>query len=144
MSDDDDDGPVGYGRPPKRHQFQPGRSGNPKGRPKGSRGLRTDLKTELEGRMEIRINGQPVRGTRQQLFLRALTSRAAAGDLRAAAILAPLVIQVLGIEDRNLGPRQLSAEDQLLLDQILTTMGLCSLPEGDNAEPAASLPADKT
>ena len=94
--------------------------------------------------MEIRINGQPVRGTRQQLFLRALTSRAAAGDLRAAAILAPLVIQVLGIEDRNLGPRQLSAEDQLLLDQILTTMDLCSLPEGDNAEPAASLPADKT
>lgn len=30
MSDDD----VGYGRPPKRHQFQPGQSGNPGGRPR--------------------------------------------------------------------------------------------------------------
>src|SRR5579863_6653813 len=32
--DDDDDGRVGYGRPPKRTQFKPGVSGNPAGRPK--------------------------------------------------------------------------------------------------------------
>ena len=28
---------VGYGKPPKAHQWRPGQSGNPKGRPKGSR-----------------------------------------------------------------------------------------------------------
>ena len=28
---------VGYGKPPKATRFQPGKSGNPKGRPKGSR-----------------------------------------------------------------------------------------------------------
>ena len=29
-----DDDKVGYGKPPKHSRFQPGRSGNPRGRPK--------------------------------------------------------------------------------------------------------------
>ena len=38
---------VGYGRPPKEHQFQPGQSGNPFGRPKGARSFKSDLRDEL-------------------------------------------------------------------------------------------------
>lgn len=37
---------VGYCRPPKEHQFQPGQSGNPKGRQKGN--------TELECQRDMR------------------------------------------------------------------------------------------
>lgn len=34
MSNDDENEDGGYGRPPKRTRFQPGQSGNPKGRPR--------------------------------------------------------------------------------------------------------------
>lgn len=36
MSEDDDD-KVGYGRPPKKHRFKKGQSGNPRGRPRKPR-----------------------------------------------------------------------------------------------------------
>nr|MBA3241403.1 hypothetical protein [Acidobacteriota bacterium] len=47
---------VGYGKPPREHRFQPGLSGNPKGRRKGARGLKTDLQAELDGTIAITIN----------------------------------------------------------------------------------------
>lgn len=37
MPHDNGNEEVGFGRPPKQHQFKPGRSGNPKGRPKKPR-----------------------------------------------------------------------------------------------------------
>ena len=115
---------VGYGRPPRRHQFKPGQSGNPRGRPKGARGLKTDLRAELEARMTIRINNEPVCETRQRLLLRALSSRAAAGDVRAAAILIPIIIQVLGVEDRGGERRALSPLDQSILDAMMQSLGV--------------------
>ena len=39
---------VGYGHPPKATRFQPGRSGNPRGRPKGRKTLISLVRTELE------------------------------------------------------------------------------------------------
>jgi hypothetical protein len=42
------DYPVGYGKPDKRTQFQPGTSGNRKGRPKGSVGLSAGLMKQLK------------------------------------------------------------------------------------------------
>jgi hypothetical protein len=124
---------IGYGKPPIHTQFPPGVSGNPRGRPKGSRGLKTDLHAELASTLTIQVNGKPVKGTKQRLVLMALATRAATGDVKAAAILLPLILQVFGIEDRGGGKGHLSAQDQALLDQLL----------GDQEPASASAPSER-
>ena len=52
---DRDDDKAGYCKPPKKHRFKKGKSGNPKGRPKNAKGLKTDLKEELASQMTVKI-----------------------------------------------------------------------------------------
>lgn len=123
--EDGHDGAVGYGKPPRHTRWKKGQSGNPSGRPKGARGLKTDLRAELISRMEISMNGKRVSGTKQQLMLRTLTARAAAGDVRATRLLIDLVMQVFGPEDEASGPKQLSRTDQQILDELLGRRSGC-------------------
>jgi len=118
--DDNDGYQVGYGKPPRHTRFKPGRSGNPRGRPSGARGLKTDLSRALSGRHVIQINGKPLKGNRQELMMLTLATRAASGDLRAQALLIPLILQVLGANAGEESGQQLSAQDQALLDRMLS------------------------
>lgn len=113
---------VGFGKPPKHSRFAPGKSGNPRGRPRGARGLKTDLMTELSARHTILINGKPVRGNRQQLMMRTLATRAASGDIKAQALLLPLIERALGLDDRGHAREQLSKQDEALLDELLASV----------------------
>ena len=114
---------VGYGKPPKHTRFQSGQSGNPKGRDKGKKGLKTDLAAELDARQTIQINGEKISGRRQRLAVRTLAMRAAAGDQKAQSIFFPLILQVLGAEDRGTGRQKLSPQDQTILDAMLDEAG---------------------
>jgi Family of unknown function (DUF5681) len=67
-----DDEPVGYKRPPKHSQFQPGHPGGP-GRPKGSLNLRTLVQQRLS-----KNNGRIAKSIANRLVTRALR-----GDLKA-------------------------------------------------------------
>jgi hypothetical protein len=49
---------VGYGSPPRAHQFKPGTSGNPKGRPKGAKNESTILNAILNRQIESREAGR--------------------------------------------------------------------------------------
>lgn len=136
----DSDYDVGYKKPPSHTQFKKGRSGNPKGRPKSARGLKTDLRAELITKMKIRMNGEDVSGTKQQLMLRTLSARAASGDVQATRILIDLVMQVFGPEDHVTGPKRLSTLDQQVLDQLLarTAAPVPDLAPAPNPKPLHS------
>lgn len=110
---------VGYGKPPKHTQFAAGASGNPKGRKKGAKGLKTDLREEMREKVVITENGRRITVTKQRLIIKAITRKAAEGNVAAADRLVALHIQMFGFEDERVGKAQLSTTDQAILDDIL-------------------------
>ena len=83
MSQSDDDDQVGYRRPPKKHQFKPGQSGNPKGRPKKSKNMTTLVDEELDKTVSVIDGGRRRRESKRVLAARQLADRAAKGDHKA-------------------------------------------------------------
>jgi len=65
---------VGYGRPPKAHQFKPGQSGNPKGRPKGSKSHRTIIAEAFGRSITVEKNGRKQRITVAEAIARRLST----------------------------------------------------------------------
>lgn len=78
---------VGYQKPPKKSQFQKGKSGNPKGRPKGSHTFKAILEKELETEINISENGEPCDVTKKEAMVKKLISKALSGDLKAIKFL---------------------------------------------------------
>jgi hypothetical protein len=136
MSDKDDDGivdkpeggeqpptpetyTVGYGRPPREHQFKPKQSGNPKGRPKGVKNLRTDLEEELAERVELTEGGRLRKLTKQRALIKAQVNRGIARDARAADRIFDLLIRVTGLHNlMESGETPLTADERAVLETL--------------------------
>ena len=86
---------VGYGNPPRAHQFKPGQSGNPRGRPKGTLNLATDLAAELGEQISVRENGHTRRISKQRALVKSLMSKALDGDVRATTALLALYARTI-------------------------------------------------
>jgi hypothetical protein len=91
-----DDYKVGYGRPPKEHQFRKNVSGNAKGRPKGARSTAEAAKAYLDGSVMVRQQGVQKRMKRREVLVHQMYERAVKGDNRAAAILLDLDFKARG------------------------------------------------
>ena len=78
---------VGYKRPPVANQFQPGKSGNSKGRPKGARNFSTELDIALNERVTVTANGKTMSVRKKAVIAKQLVNKAASGDLKAASLL---------------------------------------------------------
>ncbi len=70
---------VGYGRPPKEHQFEKGKSGNPTGRVKGSQNFDTTLRASLNERVTVTIDGKRSEIPKYQVIVSQLVNQAAGG-----------------------------------------------------------------
>ena len=104
---------VGYRRPPQHSQFQPGVSGNPKGRPTGVKNLATDLEEELSQKILVTEGGKPQQTTKQRAMVKSLMAKALKGDTRAASVLISLI---LGLEQSRAATQSQERLDEDDLD----------------------------
>jgi Family of unknown function (DUF5681) len=82
---------VGYGKPPARHRFKPGQSGNPKGRPKQLPELADLMAKELRRRGLVTIDGKQQSITRLELIVKNQVNLAGKGHPKSLGLLIDLL-----------------------------------------------------
>lgn len=101
MADEEDkDYEVGYKKPPKHTQFQPGQSGNPAGRPPRSRNLKRLVDEVLDERVELKENGSALIVSKREALIRRMYFDAMNGDARARRQLIQILEKWSGAFDR--------------------------------------------
>ena len=108
---------IGYGKPPRAHQFKPSQSGNPKGRPKGAKNEATILRDLLNRKITIREGGKARKITVFEAILVGFTNDALKGNTKSAAF----------ILNRNAGAQMgepslnddISQDDRAVLDAFV-------------------------
>src|ERR1700730_7667918 len=113
----DDGFAVGYKKPPQHSRFQPGRSGNPRGKQKGVRNFGSDVKRTLEVPVRLNEQGRARRVSTQEAALLRLREMALKGDARSLdRLLALAQIFNNGAAIESLGDKTVAAEHQGILD----------------------------
>lgn len=79
----------GYMKPPRDKQFQPGQSGNSKGRPRGSKNTYKLLDDILNEKVQITKDSHPIKINKKTAILLQAANKATKGDLKALQILLP-------------------------------------------------------
>ncbi len=119
MTDDNNDEyQVGYAKPPKNTQFQPGKSGNPKGRPKGAKGIATVFMEEANQKVSIKIGDKTVKITKLQATVKRLFQQALEGKPHAIARITEMA-RVIEPQMEQKPDQALSADDQNILREYV-------------------------
>ncbi len=104
---------VGYKKPPKHTRFQPGKSGNPRGRSKGTKNLKTDLMEELREKIVVREGDRSQKVSKQRALFKSVVNRAIKGDARATTSALSTMMRLL-----DTGEGAPDVEDGLLDDEL--------------------------
>ncbi len=108
---------VGYGNPPKQHQFKKGQSGNPKGRKPRVRNASTLLQIELDKLVVVRDGEMERKITKREAFITSLVNDAITNKPRARG-------ELLRLLDVSPPPEPFVAndDDDAALDEFLQRM----------------------
>ncbi|NKB39007.1 MAG: hypothetical protein GKR93_17890 [Gammaproteobacteria bacterium] len=110
---------VGYGKPPKHTQFQPGQSGNPKGRPTGTKNLKTDFEEELSEPLQITEGGRTKTISKQRGIVKRTVTKAVNGDARATDQILKHNARYADEPPKNDDIDALLREDEIILERYL-------------------------
>ncbi len=111
---------VGYGRPPLHSRFQPGQSGNPKGRPKERPNLRSVIEKALSEKIEIREGNRTRWVSKLGGVAVNLTNRAVKTDAKAlTALIALLRLSRIAAESEPIMTEPVTAHDDEILADFL-------------------------
>jgi uncharacterized protein DUF5681 len=106
---------IGYGKPPRAHQFKPGQSGHGEGRPPGSKNEATIIKEILGKTIKIREGDKIRRITVLEAMFRRFAEKSVAGDIKSATFLLNRFNSVISA----VNPGGLDHDDQALLQEFL-------------------------
>lgn len=113
----------GYMKPPVDKQFQPGQSGNPKGRPKGTKNFYKLLDGILGQKIQMIQDGKQVKINKKTAILLQAANKAVKGDLKAIQTLFPHMLAAdIKNEEHEKVISALSQDDQKIIEKYTKSL----------------------
>ena len=114
----------GYGKPPKKHQFKKGVSGNPRGRPKGKKSFTAIFKKLENEKITIQINGKTEKLTIEQAILKRVMIDSVVGKLGSARLYLETKQTILAMpETEGMSASERNKQDQAIVEYFLKLLG---------------------
>ena len=114
----------GYGKPPKKHQFKKGVSGNPRGRPKGKKSFTAIFKKLENEKITIQINGKTEKLTIEQAILKRVMIDSVVGKSSSARLYLETKQTILAMpETEGMSASERNKQDQAILESFLKLLG---------------------
>lgn len=113
---------TGYRRPPVEAQFQPGKSGNPRGRPKGVKTLGKQLADALARRVTVQENGKSRTMRLQDVIIQGVVNDAARREPRAVRLLFSLIDRYGDGRNPEIDADTLLPDDEAIINSYIASI----------------------